>query len=33
VLESLVLRIRRPGAICEFQPAGASASPRPTRRG
>jgi uncharacterized linocin/CFP29 family protein len=28
VLESLVLRIRRPGAICAFEPAGSTASAR-----
>jgi uncharacterized linocin/CFP29 family protein len=33
VLESLVLRIRRPGAICTFEPAGASTSARGARRG
>lgn len=33
VLESLVLRIRRPGAIVAFEPSGTSPAPRSARRG
>jgi uncharacterized linocin/CFP29 family protein len=33
VLESLVLRIRRPGAICTFEPAGATSAGDRARRG
>ncbi|MBI2844713.1 MAG: bacteriocin family protein [Armatimonadetes bacterium] len=32
VLESLVLRIKRPGAICTFEPTGATEKPQQSRR-